>query len=96
MFGERVEAFALERRHETARHPQRAEDGIVQPDAEDAAELEIEEGKIERRVVRHHHRVAQKIAKRGQHLLDPRRLAHHLVADRGQAGNESAESRDAA
>src|SRR5258708_4395075 len=61
VFRERIEAFALERRHEAARHPQRAEDRIVEPEAEDAAELEIEEGKIERGVMRHHDGVAEEL-----------------------------------
>ena len=41
MLRQQVEAAALERRHEPSRHPQRAQDGIGESDAEDAAVFEI-------------------------------------------------------
>ena len=67
MLREQVEPAALERRHEPARHPQRAQHRIGESDAEDAPVFEVEKSKVEGRVVRDHHAVAHELAKRGQH-----------------------------
>ncbi len=89
MFRKHIEPLAPERRHEAARHPQRAKDRIVEPDSENAAELEIQKRKIERRVMRDHHRVAKESAKRWQYIFNPRRLAHHFIADRSETGDKA-------
>ena len=86
---EQVEPAALERRHEAARHPQRAQDGIGESDAEDAPIFEVEKSEIEGRVVRDHHAVAHELAKRGQHVLDRWRLANHLGRDRREPGDKA-------
>src|ERR1700731_1546189 len=92
MFRERIEALALERRHEPTRHAQGAEDRIVEANGEDAAKLEIEKGKIERRIVRNHDRIAEELAKGRQHLLDAWGLAHHVIADGGKPGYKARNS----
>ena len=82
MLREQVEPAALERRHEPARHLERAQHRVGQPDAKDAAVFEVEKSKIESRVVRDHHPLPHELAKPGQHVLDRRRLAHHLRRNR--------------
>ena len=82
MFGQRVEPAPAQRRREAAREPERAQHRVLEPHPEDPAELEVEKREIELRVVRDHHRVAQKIAERRQHALDRRRARDHLVGDR--------------
>src|ERR1700722_12499874 len=87
-FREQIEPAALERRHEPSRHPERAQNRVAEPDSKYAAKFKIEKSEVEGCVVRDHHAVAQKLAKRRQHPLNRRRLANHLGRDRRQPRDE--------
>ena len=75
-------------RAELARHAQGVERGPRERLPALPAQLVVEEPEVERRVVRHEHRVRREVDELGQHDLDGRRSADGLVVDAGDAGDE--------
>jgi len=89
MLSEQVEPAPFQRRHQLSRHLHSTQNRIGQADAEQPAELEIQERSIKLCIVRDHHRVAQESAKFGQYFLYWRGCGNHFVGDRGQLHHEA-------
>ncbi len=87
--GERVQRAPAQRRQETARQAQGAEEVAGDRFAEDLAPRSVEKSAIEARIVRHHHVLARELRILRQHRLDRRPSRQHLVANAGQAGDET-------
>ncbi len=64
-------------------HGRSREQRVVEP-----AQVLVQEGEVEPRVVRHEDRAARELAEGGEHLLDGGLASHQLVADARELGDE--------